>query len=131
MIYFISSFPFLLAFEVGGLGFEFCVFVAGWRHALRSERPFNIIIIIITALQHYSGRSPDFHPPAICELLHRCIVAPPAPGARTAVVGVPACSARPGQQHAGGPWDPLSWAGGRPCSMHAWLHEACGLVAGR
>ena len=24
-------------FVVGGLGFEFCVFVAGWRHALRSE----------------------------------------------------------------------------------------------
>ena len=32
-----SSFPLLLAFVVGGLGFEFCVFVAGWRHALRSE----------------------------------------------------------------------------------------------
>ena len=31
--YFISSFPFLLAFDVGGLGYEFCVFVAGWRHA--------------------------------------------------------------------------------------------------
>ena len=30
---------------VGGLGFEFCVFVAGWRHALRSEWPFIIIII--------------------------------------------------------------------------------------
>ena len=28
-----------------GLGFEFCVFVAGWRHALRSEWPFIIIII--------------------------------------------------------------------------------------
>ena len=28
----------------GGLGFEFCVFVAGWRHALRSEWPFIIII---------------------------------------------------------------------------------------
>ena len=34
------------AFVVGGLGFEFCVFVAGWRHALRSEWPFIIIIII-------------------------------------------------------------------------------------
>ena len=32
-----SSFPLLLAFVVGGLGFEFCMFVAGWRHALRSE----------------------------------------------------------------------------------------------
>ena len=28
-----------------GLGFEFCVFVAGWRHALLSEWPFIIIII--------------------------------------------------------------------------------------
>ena len=41
-----SSFPLLLAFVVGGLGFEFCVLVAGWRHALRSEWPFIIIIII-------------------------------------------------------------------------------------
>ena len=31
---------------IGGLGFELCVFVAGWRHALRSEWPFIIIIII-------------------------------------------------------------------------------------
>ena len=30
---------------VGGLGFEFCVFVAGWRHALRSEWTFIIVII--------------------------------------------------------------------------------------
>ena len=35
-------FPLLLAFDVGGLGIEFCVFVAGWRHALRSEWPFII-----------------------------------------------------------------------------------------
>ena len=28
-----------------GIGFEFCVFVAGWRHALRSEWPFIINII--------------------------------------------------------------------------------------
>ena len=40
------SFPLVFAFVVGGLGFEFCVFVAGWRHALRSEWPFIIIIII-------------------------------------------------------------------------------------
>ena len=40
------SFPLLFASVVGGLGFEFCVFVAGWRHALRSEWPFIIIIII-------------------------------------------------------------------------------------
>ena len=45
---FISSFPFLLAFAVGGLGFEFRVFTAGWRHAVRSEWPFIIIRIIIT-----------------------------------------------------------------------------------
>ena len=38
------SFPLLFAFVVGGLGFEFCVFVAGWRHALRSEWPIIIII---------------------------------------------------------------------------------------
>ena len=38
---------FSFAFVVGGLGFEFCVFVARWRHALRSEWPFIIIIIII------------------------------------------------------------------------------------
>ena len=40
------SFPLLFAFVVGGLGFEFCVFVASWRHALRSEWPFIIIIIM-------------------------------------------------------------------------------------
>ena len=42
-----SSFPLLLAFVVGGLGFEFCVFVTGWRHALRSEWPFIIIIKVL------------------------------------------------------------------------------------
>ena len=41
-----SSFPLLLAFVVGGLGFEFRVFAAGWRHALRSEWPLIIIIIL-------------------------------------------------------------------------------------
>ena len=46
-----SSFPLLLAFVIGGLGFEFCVFVAGWRHALRSEWPF---IIITQLLAHTS-----------------------------------------------------------------------------
>ena len=46
----IFSFPLLFAFVVGGLGFQFCVFVSGWRHALRSEWPF--IIIIITAASH-------------------------------------------------------------------------------
>ena len=28
----------------------FCVFIAGWRHALRSEWPFIIIIVIIMYL---------------------------------------------------------------------------------
>ena len=37
------SFPLLFAFVVGGLGFKFCVFVAGWRHARRSEWPIIII----------------------------------------------------------------------------------------
>ena len=37
----------LIIFVVGGLGFELCVFIAGWRHALRSEWPFIIIIIIM------------------------------------------------------------------------------------
>ena len=46
------SFPLLFAFVVGGLGFEFCVFVAGWRHALRSEWPFIIIIIIIVSMNN-------------------------------------------------------------------------------
>ena len=40
------SFPLRFAFVVGGIGFEFCVFVAGWRHALRSEWPFIIIKIV-------------------------------------------------------------------------------------
>ena len=45
------SFPLLFAFVVGGLLFEFYVFVAGWRHALRSERPF--IIINMKAFYYY------------------------------------------------------------------------------
>ena len=53
----IFIFPLLLAFLVGGLSFEFCVFVAGWRHALRSEWPF-IIIIIIIGLTLYRHRDP-------------------------------------------------------------------------
>ena len=36
---------------VGGLGFEFCMFVTGWRHALRSEWPFIIIFIKYTLQQ--------------------------------------------------------------------------------
>ena len=47
-----SSFPLLLAFDVGGLGFEFCVFVAGWRHALRSEWPFLTGIILLLQLSY-------------------------------------------------------------------------------
>ena len=52
--FFFCSFPFLFAFVVGGLGFEFCVFVAGWRHALRSEWPFIIIIIISSSTLYLS-----------------------------------------------------------------------------
>ena len=40
LVAFFSSFPILLVFNVGGLGFELCVFIAGWRHALQSEWPF-------------------------------------------------------------------------------------------
>ena len=47
------SFPFLFALDVGGLGFEVCVFVAGRRHALQSEWPFIIIII------NFSRANPD------------------------------------------------------------------------
>ena len=32
---------------IGGLVIEFCVFVAGWRYALWSERHYIIIIIVI------------------------------------------------------------------------------------
>ena len=41
------SFPLLFVFVVGGLGFELSVFVAGWRHALRSEWPLLLILLII------------------------------------------------------------------------------------
>ena len=43
-------FPLLFAFVVGGLGFEFCVFVASWRHALRSERPFILILLLVVVV---------------------------------------------------------------------------------
>ena len=38
------KFCYLFPFAVGSLGFEFCVFVTGWRHALQSEWPFVMII---------------------------------------------------------------------------------------
>ena len=63
-----SSFPLLLAFVVGGLGFEFCVFVAGWRHALRSEWPF-IIIIIITPVGCYNLQVPRIRASSLLLLL--------------------------------------------------------------
>ena len=44
-------------FVVGGLGFELCVFVAGWRHALRSEWPFIIIIITLDDSVHEDMRT--------------------------------------------------------------------------
>ena len=49
-LFYFCSFPLLFAFVVGGLGFEFCVFVAGWRHALRREWPFIIIIITFSTV---------------------------------------------------------------------------------
>ena len=36
--------PFLYEHVVGGLGFEFCVFVVGWRHALQSEWPLLVLL---------------------------------------------------------------------------------------
>ena len=54
------SFPLLFAFVVGGLGFEFCVFVAGWRHALRSEWPFIIIGIGSGVQSGIGGIERDF-----------------------------------------------------------------------
>ena len=50
VFYFISSFPFPFAFALGGLGFQFCVFVAGWRHDLRSEWPSITAIYYIIAV---------------------------------------------------------------------------------
>ena len=50
-VFYFIFYPLLLAFVVGGLGFEFCVFVAGWRHALRKEWPFIIINIIIMYIE--------------------------------------------------------------------------------
>ena len=52
------NFPLLFEFVVGGLRFELCVFVAGWRHALRSEWPFIIIIIIIIIIKRRSAIPP-------------------------------------------------------------------------
>ena len=47
---FFQVFPFLFVLAVGGLGFEFCVFVASWRHALRSEWTFIIIMLLMWAV---------------------------------------------------------------------------------
>ena len=49
-------FPSLLALDVGGLGFKFCVFVTGWRHAFWSEWPFTIIISAAPVLGHMRMR---------------------------------------------------------------------------
>ena len=59
------GFPLLFVFFVGGLGFELCVFVAGWRHGLRSEWPFIIIIIIIIIIKRRSGINPI--PPTVID----------------------------------------------------------------
>ena len=39
-LYIHTVYTYIHIFAVGGLSFEFCVFVAGWRHALRTEMPF-------------------------------------------------------------------------------------------
>ena len=56
-------------FVVGGLGFEFCVLVAGWRHALQSEWPIIIIINInntaIIIIKRRSGINPI--PPTVID----------------------------------------------------------------
>ena len=85
-----SSFPLLLAFVVGGPGFEFCVFVAGWRHALRSEWPFIIIIIIkLLALSRSSefneGPRVLYTPEAAADLTCVCLTFPSLSGGLDAV----------------------------------------------
>ena len=54
LLFWFHFISFLFAFSVGGLDFfffvPFCVFVAGWRHALRSEWPFTFIIEFFTVL---------------------------------------------------------------------------------
>ena len=75
------NFPLLFAFVVGGLGFELCVFVAGWRHALRSEWPF--IYYYYYYLIIIKGHSLDllFIPDSFCEMPGTLPSAPP-PGGR-------------------------------------------------
>ena len=41
----VRLFPFLFVSAVGCLGFELCVFVVGWSHALRSEWPFYLFVL--------------------------------------------------------------------------------------
>ena len=50
--------------SVGGLGFECCVFVAGWWHALQSEWPNISIIFCMT-------HSRDDCPETAVSLLHQ------------------------------------------------------------
>ena len=44
---YLGPFRILRSFVVGGLGFEFCVFIAGWRHALRSEWPLLLLLLFL------------------------------------------------------------------------------------
>ena len=44
-----QHFPFTFGDCCWGPIFWFCVFVAAWRHDLRSEWPFIIMIVMITA----------------------------------------------------------------------------------
>ena len=54
---------------VGGLGFEFCVFIAGWRHGLWSEWPF--ITIIMTQYYLFGHGSANGLPQPKMELAER------------------------------------------------------------
>ena len=60
-------FYFLVFLWCWGLGFEFCLFIAGWRHALRSEWPF--IIIIIIEAQAQGAQLGTFHKSCLRQML--------------------------------------------------------------
>ena len=74
------SFPLLFAFIVGGLGFELCVFVAGWRHALRSEWPFILLLYAMRDVKDMGYRSLEWNWPK--EAMNRPIWAGIVDGAK-------------------------------------------------
>ena len=44
-----------LPFVVGGLGFEFCVFVAGWRYALFGVSGLLLLLLLLLLLPSATG----------------------------------------------------------------------------